>query len=190
MDDSIRPSKAVFQAMYERGYRTWAGLWGMSTADGSLLQDDLDALFPTFWDHPYFPEDLEVDRSFSNTVTVSGRTSWATAYGPTDLPAFQEEVVIQVASRCATTIVFISNPPPTVPFASSPDRECNHIPVLMLDWAYVLSARWAELIPDACPPTYTNNLAQIITDDERPEPGGHHSTVVVNVGEVDGDAAR
>jgi hypothetical protein len=34
-------------------------------------------------------------------------------------------------------------------------EENDHVALLLLAWTYILSARWAELIPGACSPDYS-----------------------------------
>lgn len=189
MEDAVRPSEEAFKAMYDRGYRTWASLWEIAAAH-SHPQYQLSGLCSVFPNHPYFPEKLKVDKSFSNAASVRGETTWTTSRGPCDLSSFQEEVVLQVALNYPTTIVFSSDPHPATRFLSHVAKESIHIPILVLAWAYILSARWAELIPGAEISDYTSHQAQLefgngplgLEDDE------HH--VVVDVGEVDDAAAR
>ncbi|KAM7191174.1 immunoglobulin variable region used by the ITC63B heavy chain [Rhypophila sp. PSN 637] len=187
MEDAVRPSKEAFKAMYERGYRLWTSLWEMASAENPPWQDHLTSLGSVFHDHPHFPESLTVDKSFSNTATVSGRTTWIPAQAPCDLLPFHERVVIEIASSCATTIVFVDDRLGKMTFSNI---EFNHVPILMLAWAYILSARWAELIPGANPPSYSSNCAQLNAGNGSKAPDENCDSVVVDVGDVDEDAAR
>lgn len=189
MDDAVRPSADAFKAMYERGYQTWAALWHIAAAPNHL-QYQLSSLCSVFPNHPYFPERLKVDASFSNAAIVKGRTTWRTSRGTCDLESFQEEMVFPVASNCPTTIVFSSGPHPTSSFLNHVERESTHVTILVLAWAYILSARWAELIPGAGISGYHSHQAYLksvngpngLKDDE--------DCVVVDVGDVDDAAAR
>lgn len=58
-------------------------------------------------------------------------------------------------------------------------RADNHIAVLVLAWAYILSARWTELVSGAV--LEYNNNSQIVDDDH---------VISVNTGKVSDDAAR
>lgn len=187
--DAVRPSEVEFKAVYERGYRMWTTLWEKAMADKHLPQHRLTDLWLAFPNHPYFPKDLKLE-SFSNTVIVRGKTTWATSKGPCDLSPFQEDVILNVASSCVTTIVFVPDPHPATRNANFFGSESNHVPILMLAWAYILSARWAELIPGACPPTYDNHEHQSTAGSTSRGLEDEDSTVVVDVGDVDGDAAR
>lgn len=189
MEDAVRPSADAFKAMYKRGYQTWAALWLIAAAPNQL-QNQLSSLCSVFPNHPYFPERLKVDASFSNTAIVRGKTTWVTSRGPCDLASFQEEMVLQVASSCSTTIVFSSGPHPTSSFLNHVATDNAHVPILVLAWAYILSARWAELIPGAHMSDYNNRQAQSNSG------GGPHGLedddnhVVVDIGDVDDAAAR
>ncbi|KAK2594298.1 hypothetical protein QQS21_008004 [Conoideocrella luteorostrata] len=68
--------------------------------------------------------------------------------------------------------------------------KSNHIPVLMLAWAYILSARWAELIPGARAPDYSNHGDQLNASNGLRGLYDGEDSVVVDVGNVDEDAAR
>lgn len=189
MQDAVRPSVEAFKAMYDRGYQTWAALWQIAAAHNHL-QHQLSSLCSVFPDHPYFPERLTVDTSFSNTATVRGRTTWRTSRGPCDLSSFHEEMVLHVASNCPTTIVFSSGPHPTTSFLGHVAKKSPHVPILVLAWAYILSARWAELIPGAEISDYNSHQAQLNSANgpHRLENDGNY--VVVDIGDVDDAAAR
>jgi hypothetical protein len=191
MEDAVRPSEEAFKTMYERGYRTWATLWDIAAADNQLPQDDLTSLYSVFPNHPYFPGGLAIDKSFSNAVTVRGKTTWTAPRRTCDLLPFQEEMVIHVASSCPTTIVFVSDLRPATMLPSYFGTESYHVPVLVLAWAYILSARWAELIPEAYSPDYSSNNQARLNASNRPEIlEDDYDSIAVDVGDVDDAAAR
>ena len=193
MGDAVRPDEDVFRGVYERGYRTWAALWQTAVDDSRLpAQPFLEtSLYSAFPNHPHFPERLLLDKSFVNVVTASGKTTWTTTSTPEccDLPPFQEEVVMQVAWNRSTEITFRQDEylEKKLKTLFSPD-DSHHFPILFFAWAYILSARWAELVPDALAPTYNNEHEDKATagDDTETSP----EPVVVEIGDVDGDAAR
>jgi hypothetical protein len=69
-------------------------------------------------------------------------------------------------------------------FLSARAGEGNYIVVLVLAWTYVLSARWAELIPGAC----ISKGETLDTDVTHQEDANLPNSVIVNVGEVEGSA--
>lgn len=190
MDDAVRPSEAAFKAMYARGYRTWATLWKEAEADKHLLQDCLTDLDSSFPNHPYFPEGLSLDKSFSNTILAKGKTTWRTTLGWCDLKPFQEDVVFRVASSRVTTVVFVFDSNLATKFAGYLGNRGHHVPILTLAWAYILSARWAELIPGARRPTYSSHGYQQNDGNGTMGLEDHNMPIVVDVGDVDEDAAR
>ena len=159
MEEAVRPNEEAFEVLYERGCRTWAALWETAVSDTTLPPDELARLYSVLLNHRYFTGNLIDDNSISNTVTVSGKTTWTTTRGLCDLSSFQEEVVILVASSCPTTVIFVCEPPPPMTLLNCFNQHSNHIPVLMLAWKYILSTRWAELIPGASAPDYTSRPA-------------------------------
>ncbi|KAH6638618.1 hypothetical protein BKA67DRAFT_652076 [Truncatella angustata] len=190
MEDAVRPSEAAFKAMYERGYRTWTALWESAVADRDLPQTPLTSLFSSFPNHPYFPDGLAVNKSFSNTITARGKTTWITTQGACDLSTFEEDVVIQVASSYVTPISFVSNPHVAMKLATCFGSTSNHVAVLMLAWAYILSARWAELIPGARAPDYSNHGDWLNASNGLRGLANGNNSIVVDIGDVDEDAAR
>lgn len=186
MADSIRPSREAFEAMYERAYRTWAELYE-DAADNTITQNQFPGPCSAFPNHPYFPPGLAVDTSFSNTATVKGKSLWTTTRAPCQLSPFQDEVVFDVAASCPIAIAFVSDPPETIFMPNCFGTESNHVTILILAWAYILSARWAELLNGAQTPKYSSHQARLYVGD-RMEHGDE--SAVIDVGDVDQDAAR
>jgi hypothetical protein len=76
-------------------------------------------------------------------------------------------------------------------FPRSVSEDDDHIALLILAWAYILSARWAEIIPGASGPEYSNCEAE--WDDKsillKNAPTGS-TTATIDLGDIDDDAAR
>lgn len=66
----------------------------------------------------------------------------------------------------------------------------GHLVVLMLAWAYALSARWTEIIHRASPVEYTASKASWEAPTASSEGASDGGYMVVEVGEVTGEAAR
>ncbi|TVY34829.1 hypothetical protein LOCC1_G007401 [Lachnellula occidentalis] len=176
MEDAIRPNNHALRAMYERGYRTWSSLYEVAVADiHSHIPwwDCLQQLETAFPNHPSFPSDLVVD-----TECLRG--------GPRTILAiyrsFEQNFLIQVASD-TPVVLDISDAQPRW-F----EEEDDHVAILILAWTYVLSARWAEVIPGACVPVYTNNEAK--WDVSKSESPMGSSADIIDLGDVDDAAAR
>ncbi|KAK2005230.1 hypothetical protein LZ32DRAFT_676305, partial [Colletotrichum eremochloae] len=164
-------------------YRTWSNIHDLAVTDYDLPRACLKLLETAFPSHPYFPEDIDIYGFFSNAATVRGRAAWKTTSGPCDSPVFHDEVLIQVASDRSTVIEICDSYQLPV-LEQCYGEEDNHLTVLILAWAYILSARWAEMIPGASGPEY-DSCTTAWADNYTSFP-----TTVVNVGDVDDDAAR
>ncbi|KAL3419517.1 hypothetical protein PVAG01_09739 [Phlyctema vagabunda] len=190
MEDAIRPNEQAFKAMYERGYCTWFSLYEMTVADTETnlpWWDCLPSLRDAFLNYPTFPENLAVDASFSNTVLAKGISTWRTAQRPCGLNSFEQEFFIPVASDGPVILAISDTPPFAFPRCIGEDED--HITLLILAWTYVLSDRWAEIIPGASGPRYSNYKADWDNDDI---PFGNvttrSTTAIIDLGGIDDDA--
>ncbi|KAI8718200.1 hypothetical protein NCS52_00598200 [Fusarium sp. LHS14.1] len=183
MEDVIRPGEQATRAMFERGYRTWSRLCELALQDPALPMSCLSRLETAVLNHPYFPENVNVN-TFNNAAVTKGKTTWIA--GDEHLPSFKDEVLFQVAWKEKTQVVFTSDPRrSTTVLPDIFDTNNNHIPILMLAWAYILSARWAELIPGAYI-SQTNQCASNgsgISDIGKP-------VVSINLGQADESAVN
>ncbi|RSL57400.1 hypothetical protein CEP54_008327 [Fusarium duplospermum] len=190
MEDAVRPDEKAARDMYARGYRTWSNLYEHASKDVHLLRNCLQRLRTPFPRIPQFPNNLDIDKSFSGVAFAKGRTTWLPAEEPDHLPAFQHELVVDVAWDKPTQILLTSDVRRSK--TTLPDifhRQSNHIPVLLQAWAYILAARWTELIPEA----HISHNANSRFDedlDASPLPDNNRDPVIINVGEVGRDAAR
>jgi hypothetical protein len=189
MEDAVRPNREAFKAMYERGYRTWASLWDSSAEQ--LPLSDLHGLLdpsPLLRHHPHFVPGVRVDVSSSiHRADVSGLNTWQTTRGPCDLPSFQTGTDIRVGWTFPTPVNFSSQSTASSRLVDMLAGEGNHISVLVLAWTYVLSARWAELIPGAY--ISMNETSEGTAREERvrtPSP----DSCVVDVGDADESAVK
>ncbi|PVH87931.1 hypothetical protein DL98DRAFT_648836 [Cadophora sp. DSE1049] len=139
----------------------------------------------------FFPENLNLDKSFSNNILAKGTSTWRTAQSPCDLPSFDQEFFLQVASDRPVILDISGAWKPDF----DPSRFCGedgeHLAVLILAWTCILSARWAEIIPGVSGPEYGESQARWdgwSTSFEKSSGGS--GKVIVDLGEVDDDAAR
>lgn len=196
MEDAVRPSEEAFKAIYERGYNTWSSLHKKTPSDAHLAFDSLNGMDAAFPSHPCLPKNLVLDGSFSNTILAKGTSTWSTTtHGSCDLPTFQEEVIFSVAAQRPTVVNITSDAKSTQAcmFPQWFGENNNHISVLTLAWAYILSARWAEIIPGVCGPFYTEvgvgqNGSASPTPESKTTPAS--SILTIDVGDADDDALQ
>lgn len=178
--DPLRLDEEAYRLAYEKGYKTWSALMEEAADDPVLPPAGLQVehLFP---EHPYFPVGLELDES--GLLTAS--STWVPGTGSCDLPSFEQP--FQILPYVATpTRLFVSTKAPVPPLGWFRQYD-NHLTVLVLAWAYALSARWADIIPQASPLEYTDSQAEWVANlsyDKRNADG------VVELGVVSDEAAR
>lgn len=170
--------------MYERGFRTWSQLHGRAMSDSELHWECLRHLDTAFPRHPSFPPGLTVHDPVPGVLIAKGTSTWAAALPPCDLAPLEHELMLQVAARCPATAIISGADETTLPFPEWFGEDSHHIAVLFLAWAYILSARWAELLPDASHPEYSDCAADSMHE------SGDRGLVEVDIGDVDEEAAR
>ncbi|KAF4996030.1 hypothetical protein FDECE_12598 [Fusarium decemcellulare] len=190
MGDAIRPNEQAAREMYARGYRTWSSLCESASKNVHLPRDCLQRLRTGFPNLPKFPNNLDVDNSFSNAAVAKGITTWLPAEEPHHLPPFQDEILFRVGWDKPTRVLLTTDVRRST--AVLPDilgRQSNHIPILFQAWVYILSARWAELVPGA---HISQQASSRSSGDSEGSPFQeiYQTPVTINVGEVSGDAVR
>ncbi|EGD93582.1 hypothetical protein TESG_01124 [Trichophyton tonsurans CBS 112818] len=176
MGDAVRPAKSAQRAMFERGFRAWSGLVE-TAAKATGLPDscfDLNMLA----DIPSLPPGLDLKEEYG-WLHATGTSTWATD-GSDDSVFIEKQIDIDVSTRWPTNIILTDR---DLDYCSWFGCADNHIAVLVLAWAYILSARWAELVSGAVL-EYNNNNSQIV-DSDVSEP-----VIIVNTGKINGGAAR
>lgn len=165
--------------VYEKGFRIWQSLYVRAT-QGSGFPQNCFQIQPALRHHPYFPHDLDLELTY-NYLSVPGISIWKGSHEPCDIPPLERHLQIPISINFPT------------PLSMSTDldqshqkwfnTEENHLCVLMFAWSYILSARWAQLMPEAIL-EYTDSKAY---NSGEPRERG---SAVVDIGVVDGDAAR
>ena len=160
MSDAVRLSAEEFQTVYENGFKTWAklhqqvvNLCGIPSY-AYLTQNFLLR-------HPALPRDLKLKQIYNGT-TAKGELTWRTTRASChhNLPPFQQQVNITVSTTKPASVSLLKVPKDLLAYSSLFGRNDDYIPVLMLAWAYILSARWTELMPGSCFLEYTENKAK------------------------------
>ncbi|KAF4335660.1 immunoglobulin variable region used by the ITC63b heavy chain [Fusarium beomiforme] len=176
--DSLQLDEFLFRIFYEKGYNTWSHLLKQASEDPEtpLASLQIEHLFPQ---HPYFPVGLELD----STGLLSATSTWVPGTGSCDLPPFEQPFrALPHVTRPTRLYTSTKSPlPPSVWF----QRSDNHLAVLVLAWAYALSARWAEIFSQASPLEYTDNQAEWLATQTC-----DNTEAIVDVGNVSDDAAR
>lgn len=189
MQDPVRPDDDTYRISYERAYRTWSKLYEAALLSvPSAPVFNLENVIPR---HPYFPAQLQLNRNSSTPLYATGTSTWATAEGPCDLPSFDKRYVFRVTGTRPTVVSLSTSSPSGFPKWFG--EEGNHTAVLTLAWAYVLSARWVEVMPVASAIQYTDRQARWghsgrgVDNDDNTVP---MDSTIIDLGDITNDAAR
>lgn len=93
--------------------------------------------------HPFFPPGLEITPR-GNIFQVSGESNWQPGNCDGHIPHFRKQFKLDVSVQKPTKICFENS---ARIYHNNFGDIGNHLGVLVLAWAYVLSARWAETMP-------------------------------------------
>lgn len=143
--DVVRGTPAARKARYEQGFREWILLRQHDEDVGSSIEFlDLEdpSLLPL---HPHFPFGLELEL-WGETLCAFGRSKWRSGCGSQDIPDFTKEFRLRISVQKPTIVRFESS---ACAFPKWFGNDGGHLAVLVLAWAYILSARWSEVMPGA-----------------------------------------
>ena len=188
MDDQVRISEEQFRRIYAAGFESWAQLHSL-VIQNTKLPPQCFFTTDTFPLLPAFPQNLELEQ-FSDRLTASGSSVWASSAAKCarGIPSFRRRVQLEVA-RKDPILLSISDLAHTDFYSTSWFVSQNdYLVILVLAWAYILSARWAEIMPPPCSLTYTDSLAKhydttIKSDSSQP-------SIVVDIGPASPKEAR
>ncbi|KAK3689024.1 hypothetical protein B0T22DRAFT_498913 [Podospora appendiculata] len=167
MADAVRPSGERFRAVYENSFRVWSSLY-LNAIENPALPAPYLAVNDAFPHHPSFSRNLKlktVKYSTQRYLYATGRSLWASspANCPDPIPPFQRQIEISVAELCS---------------------------ILALAWAYILSARWVELLPEPTSIEYTSSQAHFAHANAVPHHMNGRKTVHVALEDSSVEEAR
>lgn len=143
--DAVRGTPTDRKAAYERVFREWMLLRQNHEETGIpyvFLKLEDPELLPM---HPFFHPDLEIIPR-GNIFQVSGESTWQAGNCASHIPHFTKRFNLDVSVQKPTKISLENS---GGFYQNDRGGMGNHLGVLVLAWAYVLSARWAEIMPGA-----------------------------------------
>lgn len=119
-----------------------------------------------------------------STGLLVATSTWILTSGCCDMPAFEQR--FQVTPSVDKPTAILATADANIPFQKFLGKD-NHLTVLVLAWAYALSARWTSIISGAAPLQYTASQAKWA--------GTRHlqkdeASVIVQLGSINDEAAR
>ncbi|KAK6823827.1 hypothetical protein RU639_006509 [Aspergillus parasiticus] len=161
MPDAVRPSKESFESVLHRSRHTWSSFRDAHDGRSTLPTHCIDlrnilGQTPGFLAANALPDGLlsfdcveEGEGPGPYDISAKGKSTWKTSNGTCDTKPRTIPKQLLLATQIPPQIEFSVN----APFATWPNiegiyhgTEDNHIAALFLAWAYILSARWAELL--------------------------------------------
>ena len=195
MADPVRLSAENFRGIYEQSFRAWSALYHAAIEQPGLPLSYLD-IQSAFRQHPSFPRDLRLEHvkyAKHSQIYATGRSAWGSTqpdceYG---LPPFHQQVQIGVVLRNPIPLSIAATPEREMRWASWFARgDQNYLAVLILAWAYILSARWAEIMPEDVSLVYTSGKADDYTPDAQTTLLPDHLSLAVDIRDAGPDEAR
>ncbi|ROT36043.1 hypothetical protein SODALDRAFT_381310 [Sodiomyces alkalinus F11] len=200
VEDRVRPTPEQFRETYDAAFRVWANLH-LDAIENPALPASCLVPGDAFGQHPYFPPNLRVQHLGATRhddgpppIYATGFSIWGSppCKGDVPFPLFPQPLEIELAT--AEPVILSIVRPEQASFNNCQwfvRADTNYIPILVLAWAYILSARWAELLPEACCPlTYTDSQAEHQDDPSQQSRGRRGSYVDVDIGSASLEETR
>ncbi|KAI0388309.1 hypothetical protein F5Y17DRAFT_453338 [Xylariaceae sp. FL0594] len=195
MDDLVRPTSEEFRKTYEAAFTAWSRLH-LSTVENPTLPASYLSPRDVFRQHPYFPPGLRLKRvqragHDGPRFYATGHSTWGSppCKDGVDFSSFRQPLEIEVATSSPVTLSIAE---PTQKHFGNPPwffrSDTNYVPILALAWAYILSARWTELLPERCSLSYTDSQAK--HKDDLPEQPPVRSTSYIDIGAASPEETR
>ncbi|KAK0749533.1 hypothetical protein B0T18DRAFT_479521 [Schizothecium vesticola] len=164
MADPVRLSAEDFRAMHEQGFQAWSALYAATAKQTGLPSSYLN-IHGAFRQHPSFLADLRLKHAKyarHSQVYATGCADWGSTQPDCKypLPQFQQQDQIPVASRNPILLSTTLTEERAICWASWFARgDQNCLAILILAWSYILSRRWAEIMPEGASLVYTSSMA-------------------------------
>ncbi|KAJ5267502.1 hypothetical protein N7478_010310 [Penicillium angulare] len=198
MSDAVRPSDDKFNEALEESMKTWSSYLG-SQSENCLLPRHAIDLRPLVIQTPPFlgNERASWDKTTSfaceekqstqldGNLLVNGRSTWKTSEGNCDSQprVMPKQLLLAVSSPLNVRLSEDS------PFSDWPGvqglsgyDQGNYLSVLYLAWAYILSARWVELLGRSADHECSMAFATQETNNSSPQPD-NQPVVEIDIGD-------
>ncbi|RAK99302.1 uncharacterized protein BO80DRAFT_410522 [Aspergillus ibericus CBS 121593] len=177
--ENAAPSDEERRTVHEKGFRIWQSLYLRAIKEPGFPQTCLQ-IQPALHHQLYFPDDLDLKLTY-DYISVSGTSTWRGSSEHCNIPPLERHLQIPVSINYLTPLNVSADLDPS--HQQWFNAEEDHLSVLIFAWSYILSARWAQLMPEAIL-AYTDSKAC------SSEQHGEQDPALAGVGVVNNDAAR
>lgn len=148
--DAVRPSDEAVESSFVHGYQTWSRLQNLAHEQGhsQVILGGLRTVDHAFPHYPGLPAGPILTYPVQGYALAKGTLLWDMIHSDSATRPWMEDMRLQLAF-----------PSPVVVEDSSSygeSWETKHLAILFSAWAYILAARWAELLPGTAQLRYTN----------------------------------
>ncbi|KAF2014174.1 hypothetical protein BU24DRAFT_441792 [Aaosphaeria arxii CBS 175.79] len=188
MDDAVRLSAEGFRSIYESGFKTWARLHANVEGRSGLPASSF-ATQGICQHHPALSRKIRLE-DYQLGVITTGESIWGSCGAKCTyaMPLFRQSVSIQVGVKEPVSLSISKSTERQHTLLSCFIRNQDYLAILVIAWAYILSARWTEIIPGNCSLTYTESQATTHQDTTQRQDEGN--LVSVELGDVNPQEAR
>lgn len=191
-ENAVTPSSESCRSVFELGFRAWS-CYSQRVSRGAKQEalEGVKAVDHAFPGHPALPSGLNLKKSPECWV-ASVVSFWDAAAGSTSsdpslsscgpgMPGIGPEKHSFPVTKSKPTKLTLSDSSDSGILSLLGDKD-DHVTILVLAWAYILSARWTELIPGSNNVQYTAARAQ--SSKQKP------ASITVPIEAMSGEAAR
>lgn len=115
---------------------------------------------------------------------VTGSSVWGTgAKCDRPLPPFKQKLKIEIGRMKPESLVIADTAPPNATHEFWFASKDNYFAVLILAWAYILLARWTEIMPESCSITYST--CERRDSATAPDEQDGQDAIKIDIGEAD-----
>ncbi|KAH6892193.1 hypothetical protein B0T10DRAFT_537309 [Thelonectria olida] len=164
MEDAVKPSKEAYHDTYAASFKLWSALRQQVLAN-PILPPCAFSLINSFRHWPPFPP-IEAVKHQKNArdgfAYAAGFSEWTALPSVCELemPSLRHLFHLLLTTKYLTGVTIDLNQQNDGLGKLWPSLQgANYISILILAWAYILSARWAELMPGRSTVAYTNTQA-------------------------------
>lgn len=157
--DPVRPSNDAFEAAFAHGYRTWYHLHHLAREKGhdQVIRQSARTIDRALPQYPKLPAKLAISSPVQGIALAKGTITWNVHQDDGESQPMIQEMRLQMAFPSPVKVIYTLDNAAKLESPQSLFRADSHVATLFLAWAYILSARWTELLSNPAVIRYTKS---------------------------------